>query len=91
VQIISPGLRRCSGSADLRRALQRICKNFYNFRGVLQISAVKLNANFGICRYLSRRGSVRPSKREDQVRVSCCAEKPHLLLSSMGDAADSER
>jgi hypothetical protein len=52
VQIISPGLRRCSGSADLRRALQRIYKNFWDFQGVLQISAVKLNANFGICRDL---------------------------------------
>jgi hypothetical protein len=50
VQIFSTGLRRCFGSADLRRALQRICKNFLDFRGVLQIFAVKLNANFGICR-----------------------------------------
>jgi hypothetical protein len=83
VQIISPGLRRCSGSADLRRALQKICKNFWDFRGVSQIFAVKLNANFGICRDLSRRGSVRPSKREDWVRVPCCAGKPHLILSEM--------
>jgi hypothetical protein len=44
-----------------------------------------LNANLGICRDLSRRGSVRPSKRENEVRVSCCAEKPHLLLSIEGD------
>jgi hypothetical protein len=50
VQIISQGLRRCFGSADLRRALQNICKKFWDFRGVSQISAVKLNANFGICR-----------------------------------------
>jgi hypothetical protein len=61
--------------------LQRICKNFRDFRGVLQISAVKLNANFGICRDLLRRGSVRPSKREDWVRVPCCAGKPHPILS----------
>jgi hypothetical protein len=81
VQIFSTGLRRCFGSADLRRALQRICKTCRDFWGVSQISAVKLNANFGICWDLSRRGSVRPSKRENQVRVSCCAEKPHLFIS----------
>jgi hypothetical protein len=81
VQIISQGLRRCFGSADLRRALQKICKKFLDFRGVSQIFAVKLNANFGICWDLSRRGSVHPLKRENEVRVSCCAEKPHLFIS----------